>query len=270
MIDILREIHGEIRTLRKDINEEKANTIAKKSLRVRAETLGTKWFSDVSGALLNTYGFSPDLIESYSQYFARLIKISAPNNLKRSYLETLRALANNFRDDLIIPVQKRPKSSSDVSLLADLLQGFPDPSENEYLQEAVNCARHHYYRAAVVLGWCAGIDRIHRTIEKIGFNQFSRTSSFIARQTKGRFKKFNSPQNVGSISELREVFDTVILWILEGMQLIDSNQQTRLRSCFDLRCQCAHPGDAPLTEYNLLSYFSDLNEIIFKNASFQV
>ena len=92
----------------------------------------------------------------------------------------------------------------------------------------------------------------------------------MASQVKGRFKRFNSPQNVASLSELREVFDTIILWVLEGMQLIDNNQQTRLRSCFDLRCQCAHPGDAPVTEYNLLSYFSDLNEIVFKNDTFKI
>ncbi|MFX0203855.1 MAG: hypothetical protein ACFFCW_47765 [Candidatus Hodarchaeota archaeon] len=270
MIDILREIHGEIKSLRKDINAERAKTISKKTLRQRAEALGTKWFSEVSEPLTNTYGFSPDLLQSYSQSFARLIKISAPNNLKKSYLDTLGALATNFRDELIIPVQKRPKPSSNVSLLANLLEGLPDPNENEYLKEAVNCARHHYYRAAVVLGWCAAIDRIHRTIEKISFGRFNVTSASMASQTKGRFKRFNSPQNVGSMSELREVFDTVILWILEGMQLIDSNQQTRLRSCFDFRCQCAHPGDAPVTEYNLLSYFSDLNEIVFKNPTFQI
>ena len=91
----------------------------------------------------------------------------------------------------------------------------------------------------------------------------------MASQTVGRFKKFNAVQNVASLSEMREVFDTVILWIIEGMGLIDSNQYTRLRSCFDMRCQCAHPGDAPVTQYNLLSYFSDLNEIIFKNDKFR-
>ena len=92
----------------------------------------------------------------------------------------------------------------------------------------------------------------------------------MASQNKGRFKRFNSVQNISSISELREVFDTIVLWILEGMSLIDSNQHTRLRSCFDLRCQCAHPGDAPVTEYNLLAYFSDLNEIVLKNEKFSI
>lgn len=54
------------------------------------------------------------------------------------------------------------------------------------------------------------------------------------------------------------------------MELIDSNQHTRLRSCFDLRCQCAHPGDAPVTEYNLLSFFSDLKEIVLQNEKFKL
>jgi hypothetical protein len=126
-----------------------------------------------------------------------------------------------------------------------------------------------FYRASVVLGWCAAIDRIHRAIEKAGFPKFNITSATMASQTAGRFKKFNAVQNVSSLSEIREVFDTVILWIMEGMELIDSNQHTRLRSCFDMRCQCAHPGDAPVTHYNLLSYFSDLNEIIFKNDKFK-
>jgi hypothetical protein len=84
----------------------------------------------------------------------------------------------------------------------------------------------------------------------------------------GRFKRFNTPQNISSMSELREVFDSVILWILEGMQLVDDNQHTRLRSCFELRCQCGHPGDAPVTEYNLLSFFSDINEIVLRSAKF--
>ena len=270
MITTLREIQAEIRSLKKEITAEKVKTIAKKSYRHRAESLGTKWFSEVSESLTNKYGLSPDLIETYSQHFGRLIKISTPNNLKTSYLKTLAELGRKFRDDLIIPIQKKPSRSSDVSLLAKMLQDIQDPQEDEYLQEAVNCARRNYYRAAVVLGWCAAIDRIHHTIEKIGFTKFNVTSSSMASQVKGRFKRFNSPQNVASLSELRKVFDTITLWVLEGMQLIDNNQQTRLRSCFDLRCQCAHPGDAPVTEYNLLSYFSDLNEIVFKNDIFKI
>ena len=75
----------------------------------------------------------------------------------------------------------------------------------------------------------------------------------MASQTQGRFKRFNKPQNVASMSELQMVFDTDILWIIEGMGLIESNQHTRVRSCFDMRNHSAHPGEAPVTPHNLLS-----------------
>ena len=92
----------------------------------------------------------------------------------------------------------------------------------------------------------------------------------MASQTKGRYKHFNQKQNIASLSELREVFDNIILWIIEGMGLIDSNQHTRLKSCFEMRCQCAHPGEAPITEYNLMSFFSDIQKIVLENSAFTV
>lgn len=90
----------------------------------------------------------------------------------------------------------------------------------------------------------------------------------MASQQTGRFKKFNKVQNVSSLSELREVFDNVVLWVIEGMQLIDSNQHARLHGCFEMRCHSAHPGEAPITDYNLLSFFSDLEQIVFQNPKF--
>lgn len=67
----------------------------------------------------------------------------------------------------------------------------------------------------------------------------------MAAQTNGRFKKFNQIQNVGSVGELREVFDTTLLWLIEGIQLIDSNEHTRLRAALNFdhsaRTQVRHP-----------------------------
>jgi hypothetical protein len=182
----------------------------------------------------------------------------------------LKEILKGLHDDLILPIQKEPKLAKEISLLEKMVEGLPSVEENAYMKEASSCAARGFLRAAAALGWCAAIDRIHRAIEKIGFAKFNTVSQQMAAATSGRFKRFSSPQNVGSISELREVFDTNILWILEGMQLIDNNEHTRLRSCFDLRCQSGHPGDAPVTEYNLLSFFSDVSEIVLKNPKFAV
>lgn len=268
MLDALRNLKDDLVALRKEVLSVKTARIAKKSIRSRAESIGSTWFSDFSEALVDQSGMPQDLVESYSGHFGRLIKISAPNNPKKSYLDTLRMILKSFRDDLILPLQTQPRNQPKVTPLSGMLDSLPSSAESEYLNEAIDCARNKFLRAAVVLGWCAAIDRIHRGIEKTGFARFNVASAEIASRTSGRFKKFSSVQNVSSLSEIRSVFDTVVLWVIEGMGLIDSNQHTRLRSCFDMRCQCAHPGEAPVTEYNLLSYFSDLNEIVFKNDMF--
>lgn len=271
LIKKLKDFHGELKQLRFDVKKEKTKQISKKKIQSSAEHLGTAWFAEFKDFLTDDASLATDIIERYSLGFQRLIKLSSPNNLRRSYQEILNVLCRSFRNDLILPLQQRPTGSlKGVNELTKMLQTLPDPAQNEYLKEACDCAKREYFRAAVVLGWCAAIDQIHRTIEKNGFTSFNVTSAKMASEKIGRFKKFNQVQNVNSIGELREVFDAIILWILEGMQLIDSNEHTRLHSCFELRCQCAHPGNAPITEYNLLSFFSDLNKIVFRNAKFKV
>jgi len=270
MIEKLKTFLKDMKSLRKDIRDEQVEKIGKKDLRDRAEKLGSRWYNEISPTLVNQFGISQDILEKYSDGYGRLIALSSPNNRKKSYLNTLDTLIRPFRNELILTAQTGSSSSASLSLLHNILRNLPDAQENEYLQEAVSCAQRGFFRAAVVLGWCASIDRVHRRIEDFGFTKFNTISFQMTNQTKGRFKRFNSPQNVNSLSEMREVFDTVVLWVIEGMGMIDSNQHIRLKSCFDMRCQCAHPGAAPVTEYNLMSFFSDINQIVLRNTMFKV
>lgn len=270
MLDDLRKFHGDLRALKSLVNKETGPRVSKAGLRAEAETLSTRWFSDLAPTLSQQQCLTAETIERYSSHFASLLKLSKPNNHKSRYIAVITALLKKFDDELIVPIQKQPKVQKEVSALVAMLSGLPDAGEDAYIKEAIRCASASLFRGAAVLGWCAAIDRIHRAIEKVGFNRFNTASQKMTASQSGRFKRFNKTQNISSLSELREVFDTDILWIIEGMQLIDSNQHTRLRSCFDLRCQCAHPGDAPVTEYNLLSFFSDINAIVLRNANFQL
>jgi len=270
MIGQLKKFLADLKTLRKDIRAEKVKQIAKRELRERAEQFGTRWFNEILIQLSQKGGMSSDILQKYSDGCGRLIALSAPNNLKNSYIDVLDSVIKPFRSELILPIQTVGANSTSLALLHNILSNLPDPQENDYLQEAISCAQRGFFRAAVILGWCAAIDRTHRCIEKLGFSKFNVTSAQMASQQKGRFKRFSSPQNVNSIGEIREVFDTILIWIIEGMGMIDSNQHTRLRSCFDMRCHCAHPGEAPVTEYNLMSFFSDLNKIVFENPMFNI
>lgn len=265
----LKAFQDDLKVLRRDIKAESNPQVAKRGLRERAENLGSRWFDEIVPGL-SRLGFSPEVIEKYSAACARLIKLSAPNNLKKSYLETLDVLIKSMRNELILPIKSGANSRVALSPFNEFVANLEGAEEGAYFRESLDCAKSGYLRAAAVLGWCAAIDRIHRKIEAHGFVKFNVTSAQMASQNKGRFKRFNQSQNVTSIGELREVFDTTILWIIEGMGLIDSNQHTRLRSCFEMRCHSAHPGEAPITEYNLLSFFSDLQHIVLENPSFEI
>ncbi|OJU14324.1 MAG: hypothetical protein BGN85_00350 [Alphaproteobacteria bacterium 64-11] len=110
---------------------------------------------------------------------------------------------------------------------------------------------------------------MHAKIGALGFDTFNKATADMAAKQFGRFKPFNKKFVVESASELRRtVFDTDLLWVLEFIQLIDSNQHERLRHCFELRNNSAHPGQAPITGENLYSFYSDITKIVLRNPKF--
>ena len=265
----LQTLLHDLKSLRKALKAERVEQIAKKALRESARDLGTRWHREIAPSL-SPAGFAKDVCDRYTAGFTRLIKLSSPSNKRTAYLAVLDSLIRTFRDDLLIPAEQGAFSGAAPSVFDAFFASLPNPDESSYLAEAVACAKAGFLRAAAVLGWSAAVDRIHRKVELVGFAAFNVTSAQMASQKVGRFKRFGQTQNVNSVSELREVFDTVVLWILEGIGLIDSNQHTRLRSCFEMRCQSAHPGDAPITAFNLMSFFSDIDQIILSNPKFAV
>lgn len=267
---VLQKFRDDLKALRRTLRRESNPRVAKRQLREEAERLGRDWFRDIEPELRRRAAFTDDLLKKYSGGCERLIKLSAPNNLVTSYLEAVDGLVKPMRGELILPLQASVSSGSAPTVFQSFVASLKDPEESAYFQESIDCARHGLLRAAAVMAWCAAIDRIHRKIEGLGFSSFNVASAQMASQQKGRFKRFNQTQSVTSLSELREVFDSTVLWVIEGMGLIDSNQHTRLRGCFEMRCHCAHPGDAPITEYNLMSLFSDIQQIILENPRFEL
>ena len=268
MAEYALDYRKRLQSARRELKASDGDRVSRQSQRSQVELLVTDWYGSVAPALVAD-GIDSDVVDGYDKSFKELLRLcSGSGNRRATYLRELDSILKSFRDDIIVPLQTRPPIAK--SLVAEVLADLSDPEENEYLREAAAAAAAGLFRAAAVLGWCAAIDRVHRRIEDLGFAKFNVESAEMATVTKGRYKRFNQTQNVHSLAEIREVFDTVILWVLEGMGLIDTNEHARLRGCFELRSQCAHPGNAPVTEYNLLSFFSDINEIVFKNPKFVV
>lgn len=257
-----------LKALRKSLKAETVPTVAKRALRDETNALGRDWHKDFAPKLKQS--LTPEALKNYGDQFTRLLKLSAPNNNVASYLAAIDLIIKPFNNDLLIPSQQGAFGGLSPSSFDEFFANLPNAEESEYLAEAIACAKAGHLRAAAVLGWSAAIDRVHRVLEYNGLDKFNSMSQQMQAATTGRYRKFSKSQNVGSLGELREVFDSTILWVIEAMRMIDTNEHTRLSSCFDMRCHGAHPGNAPITTYNLMSFFSDLDQIIFSNSKFMV
>ena len=270
-----KSLWGEIKTAKSGLKKSQSVMVSNERERNTYALVSSKWFESLSKKLL-VYGIQKELLTKYDKAFKGILKLSDATNRRSSYIKLFDQITGNFNEDIVlflqteatVPEEEEHNEYSDA--VKELLNRVTDDAENEYLKEALGCWESGYLKGATVLLWCAAIDRIHKVIQKVGFERFNNASKQMKSQTSGRFKRFSKDYSIHSISELQTIPDGDVLWVIEGMQLIDSNQKTRLTSCFDMRCHSGHPGAAPITKYNVISCFSDIVEIILTNPTFSV
>lgn len=256
-------------SLRDTLSSLRGNVVVSKAVMSEGQRLSRTWFESLD-VVLTAYGVEEVVLQKYRPLFNKLLTLSLKASWRPTYVKVLVELLRDYRDDLVAPVIKfrgEPKFSKDLGkVLEEATEG-----EREYLVEALGCADQGYLRASVVLAWSAAVDRMHRVVEKLGFAEFNKKSAEMKAKKGGRYGRFNKAFNVGSLSELRAtVFDNDLLWVLEYWGIIDANQHDRLQLCFTMRNNSAHPGEAPITPENLASFYSDIDQIVFRNEKFRV
>lgn len=227
-----------------------------------------RWFDVVRPALEKAH-FWAEGITAFSTRFEALLIMTRGQPMKTAYLKALADISGLYVPDIVHQIEIGSFTSAAGLSIAPYIEGLPI-DEGDYLDEAQRCLAAQALRACIVLGWWATVARIHSKIEQIGFDKFSKATEEMKAKTTGRFKPFTKTYTVELISELQRIFDTDLLFILEYLQLIDSNQHARLRHCFDMRNHSAHPGLAPITGENLYSFFSDVTQIVLKNPKFEI
>lgn len=270
---ILRELTAfekELRALRSDVKKVASQKINRQDLRERAENLATKWVEDLRSPLEHRFDLSPDVIAEMADHMKHLHVLSRPGNRKATWENRLNQVLRNFKNRFVLPIQQRPEPQETGYSLSRVVTTLSDAEESDYLQEAVACADAGFTRAAVVMGWCAVVDRIQRKVQQVEFESFNQASHELRARTAGKFKRYNKSFNVTTLSELQAVFDTDLIIVLEGMELLDGNQASRLQRRFEERNQSAHPGNAPIGEVHVEAFFTDIVEIVLTNPRFEL
>ena len=262
----LRTFEHDLRDLRKDVKAIQIKTVNVKDVRDRAENLATVWVEELRSPLEHKFKIDAATITETSEAMKRLHVLSRPSNLKASYIAVLDTVLTGYKDKFILPIQQTSIAIESVFDLQKLVGGLSDAEESEYLKEAIDCADSKFKKAAIVMGWCAAIDRIQKKVQLLGFAKFNATSTTMKNQTAGRHKHFNKEFKITTLGELQTVFDSDLIRVCEGMQLFDSNECDRLINVdFLWRNQSAHPGDAPIEDPHVISFFTDITSMILTN-----
>jgi hypothetical protein len=266
-----------LKTYRKNCFElDKASEkAAGKQIQARAllneiEVFATRWFDEIEPTLRSTYSLEETILAKYRAPLGALLESVGGKPSKQVIRSNLAAILNGFHAEVVVPVQMREAILAKYPSL-DLVLQHGQGLEVEYLKEAIDCARLDKRRAAIILGWCATVNRFQLYIEKNGFDKFNQATVQMSAIQAGRYKRFNKKYSVQNLSELRMgVLDSDLLWVLEFTGVIDGNQHERLEICFTMRNTSAHPGDAILTDENVLSFFSDIDVLVLSNPKFAV
>ena len=267
-IEVVKEYKEQLLDVKKRSQEVAGDQIQTKKILLEIESLATKWF-EVIDVNIQAYSLSSDVLQVFRSRFEKLLELVGGRPSKRVVVTILDSIISLYHTNILVVVQKSQVKVKFPSLdnILTLAKGI----EVEYLNESIECARLDKKRAAIILGWCAAVNRLHLCIEKEGFEKFNKASQDLSVIKSGRYKKFNTPYEIHNLTELRTMVpDRNLLWVLEYLGLIDGMQHDRLSICLTMRDTCAHPGETIITDENLPSFFSDIETLIFSNAKFSL
>ncbi len=269
-VQFLKNFKKDINALSKKIQKVTGKQIQSRTLLSDIEVLATKWFDEIETTIRSTYEVDNAIIAKYREPFGKILELIDGKPSKKALQSIFDGILSCFHVDILVPIQKHQAVLSKFPSLDKILSNAKG-LEIDYLKEAIDCARAGKRRASIILGWCATVNRLHLYIEKNGFSKFNQASVQMSSIQTGRYKRFNKRFEIQNLSDLRmSVFDNDLLWILEFLGIIDGNQHERLQICFTLRNTCAHPGEAVVSEENALSFFSDIDVLVFSNPKFKL
>jgi len=267
VIEKLKCFRGDLSSLKKDVRDNGASMINKSGIRSKAEALARQRTNEFGDHLKQFDKLPEKTITDMNENMSTLFRLSQQSNRKTSYTRVLDAAYRRFNVRFVVPISQ---STPVVKVGFDFHKLFPnisDPQESEYMKEAVGCANEGYFRAAVVVGWCATMHRIHNCVRTLGIEKINEHLRVMREAKHGKFKQVRSAPPISTLGEVQEITDCNLILLILQLGLIDAKQADRLIEHLNHRNQSAHPGDAPVGEELLNHFFPGIGEIIFNNSN---
>jgi hypothetical protein len=198
-ITILKEVKGNLQVLKRKVERTSGKQVQSKSLIQELEEFATTWFDKIEPQLHSFYQISDDIINKNRDFFGRILELSGSKPSKQILIDLLASIFKSFHSELIVPIQKHNKTIFNLSYLNNILS-HASGLELDYLNESIECAKIGKFRAAIILGWCAAVNRLHLYIHKIGFLKFNQASFQMSAIQTGRYKRFNKKFDIQNLA----------------------------------------------------------------------
>ena len=164
LIDNLHSIEVDLKNIRAVLKKAKAALRPNISIKKKCKTVSILWFKEIKPNLSN-FQIEKNILEYYDKQFNELLKRSTSESRTKTYLPIVSSILSNFKNDLTLQEMKLSIPIKEFNRLDYILDEVSE-KEREYFAEALDCAHHNCFRAAIVLGWSAAIFRMQNIVEK--------------------------------------------------------------------------------------------------------
>jgi hypothetical protein len=161
------------------------------------------------------------------------------------------SLARGIFEELDRTFGQRPAALTIKHDLAKHIAELADPNLKDYLQETVNCFDHGYYRASIVMAWCAGFAILRDWLYS---RHLAAMNAVMA--------KWKSPRHISKIEDFEELSERVVLDTARTATVVTKEQHKQLVALLDQRNSFAHPTgrkcSAPVAEAYLTQILDEV------------
>lgn len=176
---------------------------------------------------------------------ARFVKAKKGYSLER---ETFEALNTKYG--------QRPTAAVIKTDLSKHLAALSSPDLKVYLTEVINCFESGYFRATIVLGWCAGYAILRAWL----FSKHVAALNTV-------MSSWKTPNTIGKIEDFDEIGERKVLDTARTANVLTKEQHKQLVALLDQRNSFAHPSgrkvSAPIAE----AYLTQIIDEVIVNFS---
>ncbi|MGA2557313.1 MAG: hypothetical protein ABSG04_13670 [Verrucomicrobiota bacterium] len=136
------------------------------------------------------------------------------------------------------------------------LAALTDAQLKEYLTEAINCFDSRYFRASIVMAWCAGYAILRTWLFATHLAALNTVTS-----------SWRTPKHITRIEDFDELGERAVLDTARTANVLTKEQHKQLVALLDLRNSFAHPSGRKISAPIAEAYLTQIIDEVIMNFS---